>query len=297
MATIYPTKIESTLKGHKGPINAVRYNKNGQYCLSAGRDRAVRLWNPATGLLLHTYNGHGRDVLDLAVSDDNAKIASCGVDRSVLLWDVGSGEILRRYTAHWERVNSVDFNDESTVLISGSFDATIRLWDLRSNNFQPIQVIEDCKDSVMSVEVKGVEIVAGCADGKLRTYDLRKGELKEDYIGPAITSAKFSKDRNCILVNSLDSKMRLMDKNSGRLLNEFKDHKHTEYKIESVLSNTDAYAITGSEDGKLYVYDVLEGNVVSTLSSSGGVTTTLDYHPENVNMISAGSDGLIHIWN
>lgn len=60
-----------------------------------------------------------------------------------------------------QRVNSVAFNDESTVLISGSFDATIRLWDLRSSNFQPIQVIEDCKDSVMSVDVQGVEIIAG----------------------------------------------------------------------------------------------------------------------------------------
>lgn len=47
------------------------------------------------------------------------------------------------------------------MLLSGSFDATIRLWDLRSSNFQPIQVIEDCKDSVMSIDLKGVEFVAG----------------------------------------------------------------------------------------------------------------------------------------
>ncbi|KAI8087185.1 WD40-repeat-containing domain protein [Thamnidium elegans] len=278
----YPTKIESTLKGHKGPVNDVCYNKSGQYCLSAGKDRSVRLWNPATGLLLQTYNGHARDVLTVAVSSDNGKIASGGVDRTVLLWDVSSGEITRRYTAHWERVNAVAFNDDSTVLLSGSFDATIRLWDLRSSNFQPIQVIEDCKDSIMSIDVKGVEIAASCADGKLRTYDLRMGELKEDYIGPALTSAKISKDGHCILVSSLDSTMRLMDKSNGRLLNEFKGHKHNEYKIESVLSNTDAFAITGSEDGKVYIYDVLEGNVVSVLDAHQGVATTLDYHPENL---------------
>lgn len=117
-------------------------------------------------------------------------------------------------------MNSVAFNSDSTVLVSGSFDATVRLWDLRSSNFQPIQVIEDCKDSVMSVQVVDAEIIAGCADGKLRTYDIRMGELKEDYIGHAITSAKLSKDKNCILVNSLDSTMRLMDKSNGRLLNE-----------------------------------------------------------------------------
>lgn len=63
----YPTRIELTLKGHKGAVNDVCYNKTGQYCLSAGRDRSIRLWNPTTGLLLHTYNGHGRDVLGVAV--------------------------------------------------------------------------------------------------------------------------------------------------------------------------------------------------------------------------------------
>lgn len=105
-------------------------------------------------------------------------------------------------------------------MASASFDATIRLWDLRSGSFQPIQIIEDCKDSVMSVQVVDAEIIAGCADGKLRTYDIRMGDLKEDFIGHPITSAKLSKDKNCILVSSLDSTMRLMDKSNGRLLNE-----------------------------------------------------------------------------
>lgn len=294
----YPTTLETTLKGHKGPVNDVCYNKSGQYCLSAGRDRSIRLWNPTTGLLLQSYNGHSRDVLGVAASSDNGKIASAGADRNVFLWDVGSGEQLRRYTAHWEKVNTVTFNEDSTVLLSGSFDATVRMWDLRSQNFQPIQVIEDFKDSVMSIDLKGVEFVVGCADGRLRTYDLRMGELKEDYIGPAITSAKLSKDGNCILVGSLDSTMRLMDKSNGQLLNEFKKgHKHTEYKIESVLTNTDAYAITGSEDGKIYIYDVLEGNVVSTLDAHKGAATTLNYHPQEAKMLSAGSDGLIHVWS
>ncbi|CAO3671565.1 unnamed protein product [Rhizopus stolonifer] len=149
----------------------------------------------------------------------------------------------------------------------------------------------------MSVHTRGTELVAGCADGKLRTYDIRKGELQEDYIGSTITSAKFSKDGNCILAGSLDNTMRLMDKSSGRLLNEFKGHKHNEYKIESVLSNKDEYAITGSEDGKIYIYDILEGHIVTTIEAHPGVTTAIDYHPENASMLSAGSDGIIRVWS
>jgi mitogen-activated protein kinase organizer 1 len=100
-------------------------------------------------------------IIYIKSSPDNGKIASGGADRQVLVWDVTSGEIVRRYTAHWERINAIEFNEESSVLISGSFDATIRLWDLRSSNFQPIQILEDCKDSVMSLDVKDAEIIAG----------------------------------------------------------------------------------------------------------------------------------------
>ncbi|KAL0074517.1 WD40-repeat-containing domain protein [Phycomyces blakesleeanus] len=293
----FPTECVQTLSGHKGPVNDVCYNKVGQYCISAGRDRSVKLWNPSTGLHLHTYSGHGREVLGVAVASDNTKIASCGVDRAVILWDVGSGEILRRYTAHWERVNAVDFNEDGTVAVSGSFDATIRLWDCRSSNFSPMQIIEACKDSVMSVQVKGAEIVAGCADGKLRIFDIRMGRTLQDYIGPAITSARFSKDSNCVVVSTLDNTCRLMDKSSGTLLNEFKGHRHTEYKLESTLTNTDAHVVSGSEDGNIYIWDVLEGDLKCTLKSHDGIVTTVDYHPSDVAMISAGGDGCIRVWS
>ncbi|KAI8137553.1 WD40-repeat-containing domain protein [Fennellomyces sp. T-0311] len=293
----YPTACNDILTGHKGPVNQVVYNKSGQYCLSGGVDRTVRLWNPATGMALHSYIGHGRDVLGVSVSPDNAKLASCGIDRAVILWDVGTGEILRRYTAHWERVNGVDFNEEGTVLVSGSFDATIRIWDCRSSNFSPIQILEDSKDTVMSVRVKGVEIIAGSADGRLRTYDIRNGQLAEDYIGPAITSARMSNDGNCILVSSLDDSVRLMDKSNGTLLNEFTGHKHKEYRVESVLSNTDAHAISGSENGQVHIWDVLEGNNVETLKSHDGIVTSVDYHPSDVAMVTAGDDGMIRVWS
>lgn len=86
-----------------------------------------------------------------------------------------------------------------------------------------------------------------------------------------------SKDRNCILVSTTDDTIRLMDKANGTLLNEyvgqtcgrsnsqilifcirFKGHHHTEYKLQSAFSNDDAYVLSGSEDNKLYIWDLLE---------------------------------------
>lgn len=85
MSTI-PTELAFQLSGHQGPVRAVRFNsklwfgggfpnnahlhgrstfaENGNYCLSCGSDKTLRLWNPHKGLCIKTYMGHGAEVLD-----------------------------------------------------------------------------------------------------------------------------------------------------------------------------------------------------------------------------------------
>ncbi|KAI8575102.1 hypothetical protein K450DRAFT_263270 [Umbelopsis ramanniana AG] len=294
--TPYPTKRVKTLAEHTGAVHYVTYNKTGQYCLSGSRDRSIMLWNASTGARIQTYSAHGRDVLGISVTADNSRFASCGNDRTVFCWDVSTGSVIRRYAGHYESVNCVGFNDDGTVLASGSFDTTVRLWDCRSQNTSPIQILEDCKDSVMSLLIRGAELIVGSADGRLRNYDIRMGQLQEDYIGAAITSVRMSKDRNCILVSTTDDTIRLMDKANGTLLNEFKGHQHTEYKLQSAFSNDDAYVLSGSEDNKLYIWDLLEGNQVEALEGHKGIVTSIDYHPTETAMISGSVDGSIMIW-
>ena len=61
-----------------------------------------------------------------------------------------------------QRINCVQFNQpDSSVIISGSYDATVRCWDCRSRSQDPIQVLDDAKDSISSVQVSKQEILTG----------------------------------------------------------------------------------------------------------------------------------------
>ena len=75
-----PKKQINVLRGHYGPVLAVKYNgtafaalripthfflANGSYVMSAGQDKMVRLWNPVRGTLVKTYKAHGYEVLDV----------------------------------------------------------------------------------------------------------------------------------------------------------------------------------------------------------------------------------------
>ena len=118
----------NTMKAHQGGVLAVTFNSDGNYCLSAGDDRRILLWNPRreNAEPLKAYTGHSNRILGLAVTSDNAAFASCGGDRQVHVWDVSSGRVLRRLTGHEQRINAVAFNNDSSVLVSASYDCSVR---------------------------------------------------------------------------------------------------------------------------------------------------------------------------
>ena len=93
-------EVASLLVGHDGPVRAVRFNSDGNYCMTCGSDKTLRLSNPYKGTLLKSYIGHGYEVLDAVAANENDKIASCGTDKTVILWDVSTGKCLRKFKGH-----------------------------------------------------------------------------------------------------------------------------------------------------------------------------------------------------
>lgn len=54
--------------------------------------------------------------------------------------------------------------------------------------------------------------------------------------------------------------------------------------------------IGGSEDGKVFVWDLVEGTVVKTLEEHTDVVTSVNYHPSLHAMITTSFDGTAKVW-
>lgn len=54
---------------------------DGNYCLTAGSDKFVKLWNPYRQIHLKTYSGCAGEVLDVSASSDSAMILAGGRDK------------------------------------------------------------------------------------------------------------------------------------------------------------------------------------------------------------------------
>lgn len=285
------------MKGHEGPVLAVRFTKQGNYCLSCGKDRSIRLWNPHKGVAIKTYAGHSYDVRDVAVVQDNSKFSSCGGDRQILHWDVSTGQIIRRYKGHDAIINTLCYGPEDAVLVSGSYDSYIKVWDARTRSMEAMQSIKGAADSVTTVLLNDrAELYASSVDGTVRRFDVRMGRLVTDEVGAPVTHMALSHDNECVLAACTDGVMRLLDRGSGQLLAQYTGHVHSSYKIECALMPSDAYVLAASEDGRVCYWDLVEAQQVLSFQAHASVVCSLTLHPLGQSLLTASVDGSITVW-
>lgn len=334
------------------------YLADGKYCLTGGHDRSVRLWNPSRtdpafpvnsklgtfinnsqsprrpilpptaklslvhALPIQTYkDGHTHPITSVAVDEKSTTLVAAS-EKTLVVTDVVTQKVKRRYQGHVARINDVAMSLGCETYLSASYDATVRIWDGRSSSHEPIQILNESKDSVTSVLVvqdnddsnqqqhhhhkKGnaalssstAIIRTASVDGVVRSYDLRKGLLQCDDCHAPITGMAPTRDGQCLAISGLDGIIRLIEIESGELLNTYvKHHVAGNYGLQCCLTADDATIVSGSEDGRAVLYDLVRGHVVQSLEGHQRPTCAVAAHPKLSSVIiTASYDGTAVVW-
>merc|ERR1712125_124759 len=116
------------------------------------------------------------------------------------------------------------------------------------------------------------------------------GLLVVDQLLQPVGSVSFSNDRECMLVSTLDDKIRLLERETGNELACYRGHKNEKFKVQSVLDPSDAFVISGSEDDTVCIWDLTEpATMVSSLSGHGGPVFCVCFSGDT--MATAAADG------
>jgi WD40 repeat protein len=109
-------------------VLSVAFSPDGRTLASGGFDKAVTLWEVATGKQRAKLDGHTDTVRCVAFSSDGRTVASGSWDKTVRLWDAVTGKEKMTLKGHGSRVNAVDFRPDGKTLASGG--QTAKLWDV-----------------------------------------------------------------------------------------------------------------------------------------------------------------------
>jgi mitogen-activated protein kinase organizer 1 len=134
--------------------------------------------------------------------------------------------------------------------------------------------------------------------------------MDTDVLPAAVTSVTPAQDGQSYLVSTLDSAVRLMDRVSGKCLQRFDadGFRNEEYRVRSTLAMGDGCVVSGSEDGRVFVWDVLTGKVVErvrhvqdedlgTDPGKKNVVSAVAWNQIRKQWASAGGDGTVVVWD
>jgi RNA polymerase sigma factor (sigma-70 family) len=263
---------------HGGTIFSAVFSPTADELVSAGWDKTIRFWDPATGKQTRHFAGPEKGLAGAAYSPDGKLLAGAGLDNVVYLWDAATGKQLHRLDGHKQDVRVLAFSRKGDLL--ATCDATtVRLWDVaRAKPLWQAEAKDDYHHAV-AFAPDGKTLAVGGNDKVVRLYDTATGKVRHELSGQEVEIAAviYSPDGKRVLATSYRD-TRQWDAATGKPLGKF--------GVPLARGN----CVTVSPDDKLLAMGCGDGNV-RLFDWTGKEVRIVDWRVDRARSLSFSRDG------
>src|SRR5262249_33744324 len=154
---------------HSDSVYGIAFSPDGKLLASVAADRAVKVWDVATGTRLYTLGECTDWVYAIAWSPDGRRLAAAGVDKSIRAWQVSaaSGKLVPSALAHEAPVLRRAYTADGKTLYSLGEDRTVKAW--AAERMVERKVYDRQPETALSLAIRpdGKQMAVGRYDGVL----------------------------------------------------------------------------------------------------------------------------------
>ncbi|XP_024962469.1 DDB1- and CUL4-associated factor 8-like isoform X3 [Cynara cardunculus var. scolymus] len=276
------------LEKHRGCVNTVSFNADGDILVSGSDDRRVILWDWETGRVKLSFNsGHNNNIFQAKImpETDERSIVTCAADgqvRHATILDCGKVET-KLLARHQGRAHKLANEPGSPhIFYTCGEDGLVQHFDLRTGeatelfSCQPVRgrsFLRVVNLNAIAIDPRNPNlfVIAG-SDEFTRLYDIRRYRWD--------ASAAFDMETDSILGPQL-----------------YKGHRNcVTVKGVSFFGPKCEYVVSGSDCGRMFIWRKKDGALVRVMEADKQVVNCIQAHPHTTMLASSGIDRDIKIW-
>ncbi len=287
---MYECKLR--LKGRKGLPTRICVSQRGNVLVSTGHDLALRIWNSATGKLIHSSkyldDGFRQAGSVMDVSRDGQYVATGVPDQSTKVFSTNNGERLVRWNK--KRANQLCFSPDGSCL-AAAVGKNVECF--RAGDWVPL--------STLSGHTSKVHLLGYCPDGRtlvsaagkyVKLWDVSTNKLRTTLEGHSkqLGSMAIAPDSSLLATGGEDNQVILWDLPKGKPIATYSDH--SSYVFDLAVSPDGDTIASADYDGELRLWRRSSLETFATMAGEPWIEK-LAFSPDGKHLaFSSGEEGV-----
>ncbi|MFN5169962.1 MAG: eIF2A-related protein, partial [Cyclobacteriaceae bacterium] len=285
--------------GHTNNVRFAEFSKDGRLVVTASDDKTAKIWEASSGKLLHSLEGHSREVNTAQFSADGQYVVTtASYDSTASIWQTNSGKLLHSLKGHSGWVVSAQFSADGQYIVTASSDGSAKIW--QANSGQLLHSLEGHSGEVESAQFSadGQYVVTASYDSTAKIWQTKSGKLLHSLEGHSsrVSSAQFSTDSQYIVTTaSNDSTSKIWEAKSGKLLHSLEENS---WEVNTAQFNADGqYVVTTAvNDSTAKIWQTISGQLLHSLEGHFFEVVSAQFSPDGQYIITASKDNTAKIW-